>query len=131
MRFLIVCLLLMGLIGTARGDERLYMRVVARDDTVMGQMEKHIVRNMALLLGVQKAKQLEEIYPACTVERKIWQPDNKTPPAETVYITIGPGNGRNWWGVLYPESAAWTAGTDGQGILFPLISWVRGLFSFR
>lgn len=130
MRFLIVLILCISLIFPAQAHERLYMRVVAGSNTPAAQLEKYAVRNLALLLGPDRAYLLEIWLPRCRVERKIWQPDEKTSPAETVYITIGPGMGRNWWGVIYPESAAWASG-EGEGLLFPFFSWLRELFIFR
>lgn len=127
MRFLIAFLLCVSFAFPAQAEERLYMRVVARSNAPSAQMEKYAVRSIALRLGPDHAHILEKMHPQCRVERRIWQPDEKTPPAETVYITIGPGMGRNWWGVVYPESAAWAAG-EGSGLLFPFFSWLRELF---
>lgn len=114
--------------------ELLYMRVVARDDSPPAQREKIRVRNRAFRLGPGRVKELESLFPGCRVERKTWQPDTKTPPAQTVYITLGPGEGKNWWGVLYGDSVWWAA-TERMGedvnITFPFLSWVWGLFTGR
>lgn len=127
MRFLLILVLCIMIAFPAQAKEEMYMRVVARSNAPAAQLEKYIVRNAALLLGPENAHEMEKWHPQCRVERKIWQPDEKTPPAETVYITIGPGMGRNWWGVLYPESVAWAAG-EGNGLLFPFFSWLWKLF---
>lgn len=130
MRFLLILVMFLSFAFPAKATEKMYMRVVARDDSPAAQMEKYIVRDAALFLGPEHAAALGKWYPSCRVERKIWQPDEKTPPAETVYITIGPGEGRNWWGVLYPDSVAWAA-SEGTGILFPFLYWLSGLFICR
>ena len=120
--FFVVCVMLLLLPGQAKAER--YMRVVARDDSPAAQREKMMVRNLALVLGPEA---LRDMRRDVKVEQKRWQPDEKTPPAQTVYITIGPGMGRNWWGVLYPESAAWAA-SEGTGLLFPFFNWLRELF---
>ena len=129
MRFLIAIWLCAVFVLPASAEENMYMRVVARDNSAWGQTEKYMVRNAALLLGEERVSALEWWLPDVRVERKTWQPDEKTPPAETVYITIGPGEGRNWWGVLYPESAGWAVCPEGEGIEFPFFSWLWALFS--
>ncbi|MBQ9944818.1 MAG: hypothetical protein IJO67_10710 [Clostridia bacterium] len=127
MRFFILTVMCVLFAFPLQAEETMYMRVVARSDAPAAQLEKQAVRTVALLLGPEHAGLLETWHPQCRVERKTWQPDEKTPPAETVYITIGPGMGRNWWGVLYPESAAWAA-SEGTGLLFPFFNWLRELF---
>lgn len=126
-RFLMfVCVFLLCL--PAANAER-YLRVVAKDNGPEAQRDKMMVRNLLLLLGPAKAEKLESIRPDCRVERKIWQPDEKTPPAETVHITIGPGAGKNWWGVLYGDAVNWAAeGTGERHLSFPFLEWLRALF---
>lgn len=126
MRFLFILMICATLTAPGQAEETMYMRVVARSNAPAAQLEKYAVRSAALFLGAENAKMLEAWHPDCRVEWKIWQPDEKTPPARTVYITIGAGAGRNWWGVLYPESAAW-ASAEGTGILFPFFSWLSRL----
>lgn len=127
MRFLFMLMICSALACPVQAEDAMYMRVVARSNTPAAQVEKYAVRNAALCLGAERVHLLERWYPDCRVEKKMWQPDENTPPALTVYITIGAGAGRNWWGVLYPESTAWAAG-EGTGILFPFFSWLSGLF---
>lgn len=131
MRFLLVVMLLMTMCRPVGAEEVLYMRVVARDDTAIAQREKYAVRNAALLLGPGGVELLEKWHPLCRVERKIWQPDEKTPPAETVYITIGPGEGRNWWGVIYPQASHWAMQPGEEAVAFPFLHWLKGLFIRR
>lgn len=124
MRFLcgLICFLLLA--GNALGEEKnLYMRVVARDDTTAGQREKMLVRNWALLCWPEM-ENVEKAFPDCEVTYRFWQPDKNTAPAGTVYITIGQGQGQNWWGVLYPDSIHWAGGEKGEEvhIAFPFFS---------
>ncbi len=124
MRFLCGFILLFLLFALpAQGEEMRYMRVVARDDSPAAQREKLMVRGAALLC-YPNCVQLENMFSDCRVERKIWKPNNETAPAETVYITIGQGQGRNWWGILYPDSVSWVSG-EGEGdaveITFPFL----------
>lgn len=132
MRFLLVWMMCMGLaLSGAAGEEIRYMRVVARDDSPSAQREKMLVRDAAIACWPDTEK-LEAFFPDCRVSERIWQPDKNTAPAKTVYITIGQGQGRNWWGVLYPGSACWAgggrAGEEVQ-ITFPVLSWLAGLFN--
>ena len=105
------------------------MRVVANSDSQYDQREKMLVRHAALLLYPDRLAWLEVLFPDCRVERKIWQPDQKTAPARTVYITIGQGHGQNWWGVLFPESVRFACRGEGQVLVqFPFFEWLFSLF---
>ena len=101
--------------GRAAGT--LYLRVIARNDSAEAQAEKHRARDAviaacpalcadpdALLPLVGRAA---EAYEPCKVEIRMWTPGGAVPPAPTVYITLAPGNGRNWWGVLYRGALLW------------------------
>ena len=122
--FFVVCVMLLLLPGQAKAER--YMRVVARDDSPAAQREKMMVRNLALVLGPET---LRDMRRDVKVEQKRWQPDEKTPPAQTVYITIGQGTGRNWWGVLYGDAVYWAAEGEGEITLsFPFFGWLRRLF---
>lgn len=91
-----------------------YIRVVAQNDSFPAQIEKIWIRNAVLSICpdqedalFQSLPQIETIANSiapCRLEIRRWAPDQKTPPAPTVYITIGSGGGRNWWGVLYEDS---------------------------
>lgn len=108
--------LLCGACATAEesAKDRWYFRVVGRDDTAAGQAEKLRVRDMLLALCPRRAAELTDhlkqirravnrIAP-CEVEIRSWSPDEKTPPAPTVYVTAGDGQGHNCWGILYEDS---------------------------
>ena len=115
-RALIAMLAALCVCGTARGEETWYMRVIARDDTALGQTEKERVRDAALsalprraadipaCLG-QIARAANRIAP-CTAEIRLWSPDENTPAAPSVYLTVGSGQGHNWWGILYEDALA-------------------------
>lgn len=129
MRFFAAFLVLMFCCTAAAGEEWEYMRVVANSDSQYDQREKMLVRNAALLLYPDRLAWLEVLFPNCRVERKIWQPDQKTAPAWTVYITIGQGHGQNWWGVLFPESVRFACRGEGQVLIqFPFFEWLFSLF---
>lgn len=129
MRFFAAFLVLMFCCTAAAGEEWEYMRVVANSDSQYDQREKMLVRNAALLLYPDRLAWLEVLFPDCRVERKIWQPDQKTAPARTVYITIGQGHGQNWWGVLFPESVRFACRGEGQVLIqFPFFEWLFSLF---
>lgn len=129
MRFLMVILVLVFCCQASVGEECTYMRVVANSDSAEDQQEKMLVRNAALLLYPDRLVWLEKLFPHCRVEKKIWQPDKETAPAGTVYITIGQGQGQNWWGVLFPESVCFASQGEGQVLLrFPVIGWLLSLF---
>lgn len=130
-----LCVLALLLAAPAQAEERLYMRVVARSNSLPAQTEKLLIRNLALLmypLAPGSLSRLEEWVPGCRVEMRKWQPCKEMPPASTVYITLGQGQGRNWWGVLFPGSACWAYG-GGEGgearVVFPVVRWLLGLFS--
>lgn len=132
-RFIVLFLCLCCVAGRAAGEEK-YMRVVARNDGIFAQTEKIVVRNIALLLGEKRAELLEKIWPDCRVEEKRWQPDKKTPPAQTVYITLGQGAGHNWWGVLCGDAVSWTSEPmEGERVMitFPFFRWLLQLFTGR
>lgn len=119
-RFL--CLLLCALfaIGSSLSAkaETQYLRVVAQSNSALAQEEKLRVRDAVLCALPASSDALpatlgsiacaaRRIAP-CQVFLRFWQPPNE-PPALTLYIEIGAAEGRNWWGVLYPELLALTA----------------------
>ena len=131
----------------AKGEEAWYLRVIGRDDTPAAQAEKLRVRDEVLSLCPRQASQLEESLPAirqaaertapCRVEVRLWRPHAGVPAAPTVYITIGEGRGRNWWGVLYEdalllaraeEETAEEAEEGTVTFVWPWWAWVCRLF---
>ena len=99
-----------------------YIRIIARDDSPPAQEEKILLRDALLPLFPEKAEELSAFLPhitavaqalaPCSVEMRAWSPHQKTPPAPTVYITIGEGGGKNWWGVLYEGAKEMAAGEE-------------------
>lgn len=137
-------LFLMPLCGGA--EETWYLRVVARDDTPAAQAEKLRVRDAVWAVCPSNASTLpsclsalsiaaREITPCCQVELKSWTPDEKTPAAPTVYITIGAAEGKNWWGILYEDSLLLARAEEQPGeqpnagvvFLWPWLAWLRDL----
>ena len=106
-RFFILFLLLAVAPISARGE--MYIRIIARDDSLAAQLEKMQFRDeiLPLLPGnmADLPSSLAKIRQAydCGVSIRSWAPEGK-PLRPTVYITLGEGQGRNWWGILFPDS---------------------------
>lgn len=133
--------ILISLLLSPPGGQKIYMRVVARDDSAAGQTEKYAVRDAALaacpengagllstLPGIERAART--VAPDSWVRLCFWRPDKKTPAAPTVYITVGSGGGHNWWGILYEDALALAEEEDGEGPLsfdWPFLAWLKRL----
>ena len=138
-RFLLLLLALMLCAPSA--GAAVYMRVVARDDSLMGQREKYAVRDAVLAAcpadGAHLPAALPRIAraagavaPDSRVCLRLWQPDEKTPAALTVYITVGEASGQNWWGVLYGDALQLAGEETGEAdvcFCWPFLAWVRRL----
>ena len=150
MRFLcslLACLLLMQ---PASAKGRRYIRIVASDDTCLMQAQKYWVRDTVLrclerdmTLSDTEALLCSIGVPARCVWRQ-WSPPGLHPQGDTLYVTLGAGNGRNWWGVLCDEEqihslfstqkksgASFYAARLDRDVVFPLFSKVLNLFTFR
>ena len=141
-RMLMTLALLLLFPLTARGEW--YIRVVGGADSPAAQAEKLRVRDAVLSLcpvspeGLPEAlsdirKAVEAICPG-EVTLRPWAPAG-APARPTLYITLGEGQGHNWWGVLYPDAlqmAAEAEETEGEEIVFiwPWWEWLRALFNF-
>ena len=139
--------------AAAEQTETVYLRVIARDDSEAAQAEKLRLRDAVAAVCPARCDHPETLLPLiqsvaaayapCEVEIRVWTPGGGVPPAPTLYITLGPGTGRNWWGVLYQNAVLWaqaepaetqpeaedTAASPGGGVTFiwPLLSWLLGL----
>ena len=107
-------LLLMGWTNGAPAQGETRLRVVARGDSALAQEEKLRVRDALLAVCPVRAEGLPRAWGRLAVlaERaggklslRFWSPDAAEPPALTVYVTLGEGRGKNWWGILYPDAA--------------------------
>ena len=133
------------LLCTAQGaNSEWYYRVVARDDTAAGKIEKIRVRNAAvkacppreenLLSALPEIRKAAESVSPCRVEIKTWTPGNHLPPILTLYITIGEGRGHNCWGVLYADSLRMAQAEDipeepeKVEFVWPVWRWILSLF---
>ena len=62
-----------------------------------------------------------------------WAPEGKA-QRPTLYVTLGEGQGRNWWGVLYEDALNLAAeeGTDDPEVVFvwPVVDWVLAVLGF-
>ena len=110
----------------AAGEEAcpaVYLRVVARNDSPEAQAEKRRVRDAVLAACPARCDDPGALLPAvrraaasiapCRTDIRPWTPGGGVPSAATVYIVLGEGNGRNWWGVLYKNALLWARLEDG------------------
>lgn len=135
--------LMMAVTGRALSEGLVYIRVVGRDDTAAGQAEKMRVRSCVLPLCPADPADLISALPRiakaaraiapCRVSLRPWRPGSDLPAAMTLYITIGPGQGHNWWGVLYAGALDMARAGDSQQdsaevrFVWPLWDWLKGL----
>ena len=97
-----------------KAAERWYIRVVAENDTPAAQAEKIRVRDAALAAcppepgglweGLDAVRRAAEKAAPCRVEIRPWAPAAGMLPGPTLYITLGAGEGHNWWGILYEDA---------------------------
>lgn len=131
---------------SARAEGTWYLRVIGRDNTPAAQAEKLRVRDAILAVCPAHAADLAHALPAleaaaeeitaCQVTLQRWSPDEKTPAAPTVYITLGAGSGKNWWGLLYEDSLLLARAEDAPEaigscqveFLWPWLAWIRDFF---
>lgn len=141
---MILCVCFLGIAAYAAAEERWYYRVIGRNDTAEAQEEKNRVRDAVLSVCPETAKELPAAFPMmkeaaeslapCRMEIKTWSPDTETPPARTVYITIGEGRGRNCWGVLYADSLLMAKAEEVPDeperveFVWPIWNWLLSLF---
>ena len=105
-RLLAACCAALLMMGAARGEEGVYLRVIARDDSREAQAEKLRVRFQVLAalptepLGAWALLPVAEVAAQsiadCAVRVALWSPGPGLPAAPTVVVTIGPGAGHNW-----------------------------------
>lgn len=121
--YLLLCLLLL-FARSCHGEEIWYLRIIARDDSPAAQAEKIALRDHILPLFPANARDMKkalpdiirsaEFFAPCRVQIRKWAPHEKTPPAPTVYITLGKGGGRNWWGLLYRDACLFAQAEPGK-----------------
>ena len=135
-KHLLAIVLALCLCLSACCEEVEYIRVVSRDDSIAAQLEKYRVRDAIIPLlkkaGGPLTERLDEINrvanqvaPSQAIIRP-WVPEGYTEGA-TLYITIGEGQGPNWWGILYPDGLdLFSEETGDEGIVFdwPVIQWI-------
>ncbi len=102
----------------------LRLRVVARDDSPAAQAEKLRARDAVIAACPDRCDDPEALlslirraaapYAPCAAELRLWSPGGCVPPAPTVVITLGPGIGQNWWGVLYQDALLWARAEEEQ-----------------
>ena len=128
-----------------RAEDTWYLRVIARDDSTAAQAEKLRVRDAVLFLCPERAQDLAAALPdihaavqaiaPCAMEIRSWTPDAaRVPAAPTLYVTVGAGQGHNWWGLLYEDSLlmAQAEADDTEEITFvwPIVTWFLRLLGW-
>lgn len=154
MRFFVRCLslalaaVLLLALPTAHAEKDIfYIRVIAHDDTAYCQHQKILARDKLLSLlqaGYSEPAQLEsalkaEGFPA-TISLRIWTPQGPYAAQPTLYVTLGDGQGHNWWGILCADAQKWDflqahkksdassdVASNNMQLVFPLL---ERLFSF-
>lgn len=139
---MVLCICMLVFPAPSRAEERpWYFRMIARDDSPAAQAEKIRLRDQLLPLFPSQEEEFLHQLPLilaaarasgdCRAQILIWSPDEKTPPAPTVYITIGKGGGKNWWGLLYQDAYLWagipggeTAPSDEIRFSWPWLRWL-------
>lgn len=131
----IAVMLIFMISASAMGEEEWYIRVVSRDASEAAQAEKMAVRDAVLMMLPDETEKLEKMLPDiekalgpadCRADIRLWAPDGGE-ERPTLYITIGGGQGPNWWGILYgPEKMMEADGdeTDEIRIIWPVIDWI-------
>ena len=143
-RVISVCLAL--LTGWPVSSPAWYMRVIGRDDSPAAQAEKLRVRDAALSACPDNALGLPFALPAirreaenaapCDVTLRLWAPAGEEKARPTLYITVGAGQGHNWWGVLYDGALRMAQAEETEEepardaepeFIWPLWEWLLGL----
>ena len=134
--FLFLLLLVLSL-APVSGLSEICLRVVARDDSPEAQAEKLRVRDTVLSLLPGDERLLPLAWPLlqkaaekqadCHLSLRLYTPPGQKTPRLTVYLVIGRGEGKNWFGVLYPETLLLCGEkTEEETVIFyfPLLSFL-------
>lgn len=136
--------------GGKGGADCWYLRVIGRNDTAAAQEEKLRVRDAVWAVCPDEPAMLTEALPAirqaaesvasCQIELRFWSPGDGWETQPTLYITVGEGQGHNWWGVLYDgalhmaqaKNTEKPEDTDDEvEFVWPLWEWLLRLFGKR
>lgn len=134
----IVWLGMLCVLAAAQAQETICLRVIGRDDTAAGQAEKIRVRDAVLAVCPPSWTDPEQLRAAadraaravadCRTEVRIWQPEGGA-PVRTLYVTVGAGRGRNWWGILYGNALSMAAEEESGEealLVWSFWDWLRG-----
>ena len=137
---LILLLVLCGAPGGAFAQ--IGLRVVARDDSPEAQAEKMQVRDKIFPLLPREERMLPLAWPLlqkaaraekdCRLSLRFYTPPGERTPRLTVQITIGRGEGKNWFGVLFREALFFCGEKTEKETLvcyFPLLSLLFSVFT--
>lgn len=148
MKKLICCLIaaILCTSGCAQAEETLRLHVIGETDWETDQAYKLMVRDWALMYLGNGTDSLEEALNDRAVEsgrpRNITVETGVFPYPESEYagqkypagdyaairIRIGKAEGRNWWGMLYPEQA----GLYGDVIYYSaIVDWLLSVFGIE
>lgn len=131
MKMLVCCLLAAIFImsGSAQGEGARYLQVIGETDWESDQAYKLIVRDWALeavLCGAEDMQAaLNDRAEAAGRPRNITVDNGLN---DRVRVRIGKAEGRNWFGLLYPEEA----GMDGEVIYYSaIVDWLLAFFGLE
>ena len=123
----------------ACAENRVYLRVVGDSDAPAAMRTKMQVRDALLSACPENPYLLPAALPylsdianqtaACAVSLRCWAPVKNGPALMTLYVQIGHGRGKNWFGLLYenaPRMFAQGENTDHWIFDWPFLCWLFG-----
>ena len=137
----ILMLLLIVLLSPhdAHAENRFYLRVVGDSDAAAAMRTKTQVRDALLSACPENPCLLPAALPYlsdianqiadCTVSMRYWSPIKNGPALPTLYVQVGEGRGKNWFGLLYedaPYMFAQGEKTDQWIFDWPFLCWLFG-----
>ena len=128
MKLLVCCLMAAIFImsGSAQAEEARYLQVIGETDWQSDQTYKLTVRDWALEAAASSTEELQDTLNDRA--EAAGRPRNITVDTginDLVRVRIGRAEGRNWWGLLYPEEA----GLDGDVIYYSaIVDWLLAFF---
>ena len=131
MKLLVCCLMAAIFImsGSAQAEEARYLQVIGETDWQSDQTYKLTVRDWALEAAASGTDELQDTLNDRA--EAAGRPRNITVDTginDLVRVRIGRAEGRNWWGLLYPEEA----GLDGDVIYYSaIVDWLLAFFGLE
>ena len=131
MKLLVCCLMAAIFImsGSAQAEDARYLQVIGETDWQSDQTYKLTVRDWALEAAASGTDELQDTLNDRA--EAAGRPRNITVDLginDLVRVRIGRAEGRNWWGLLYPEEA----GLDGDVIYYSaIVDWLLVFFGLE